>query len=138
MKRVLFPLLLLCLLPLQGCIATAVGIAGAGVATAVQSAEEIVEASYPYSYWCVFKATHVALSELAIPLDKVDTVKNGDIFFAKTEKYPLRVELQEVTESVVRVTVYAGKNMFQQDQATAQALVDTIQAVIDRNVTVLQ
>lgn len=135
-----FPVIFLfCLLPLlNGCLVTAVGLAGAGVATAVQSSEEIVEASYPHPYWCVFKATHVALKEMSIPLERIDQTEGGDTFFASTAEYPIRVELHQVTDQVVRVTVYAGENIFQQDQATAEALIDTIQQVIDRSITAYQ
>ncbi|UZP66711.1 DUF3568 domain-containing protein [Desulfovibrio mangrovi] len=127
-------LLILCLLPLQsGCVVTAVGLAAAGVATAKQSMEDVVERSYPQPYWCVYKATHAAMQELAIHIEKVEQDEKGDTIQGKTAEYPVSIEVSHVTDSVTKVRIDAGKNIFQQDQATATAVADAIHDIIDRN-----
>lgn len=132
--RQLVTLLLLSIIPLQsGCIATAVGLAAAGVATAKQTIEDVTERSYPQPYWCVYRATHAALQEMSFSVDTIDKVKEGDIFHAKTTEYPVTIELHHITDNVTKVRVNAGKNIFQQDQATAKALADTIHDIIERN-----
>ena len=133
MKRMLF-LLLLGLMPLQsGCVVAAVGIAAAGVTTAKSTMEDVVERSYVQPYWCVYRATHAALHEMSIGVDNVEGVKEGDVFHAKTTEYPVTVELHRITDTVTRVREEAGKNVFQQDQATAMAVADAIHQVIARN-----
>ncbi len=116
-----------------GCLVTAVGLAAAGVATAKETIEDVTERSYPQPYWCVYRAAHAALYEMEFGVDGIEQGKEGDIFHAKTAEYPVTVELHRVTENVTRVRVEAGKNMFQQDQATAKALADAIHDIIERN-----
>lgn len=119
----------------SGCVATAVGIAAAGVAATKNSMEEIVESSYTQPYWCVYRATRAALIEMNITIDGITPTENGDVFSAKTEDYPVSVELKRVTDKLTKVVVEAGNNVFQQDQAVATAVVNTIQEIIDRNMT---
>ncbi len=132
--RICLTILTLCLLLLQtGCVVTAVGLAAAGVATAKQTMEDVVERSYPQPYWCVYRATHAALREMAINVDNIAPEEKGDIFTAKTTDYPVIIELTRITDNVTKVRVDAGKNIFQQDQATATAVADAIHDIIERN-----
>lgn len=132
--RICLTILALCLLLLQtGCVVTAVGLAAAGVATAKQTMEDVVERSYPQPYWCVYRATHAALREMSINVDNIAPEEKGDLFTAKTTDYPVTIELIRITDNVTKVRVDAGKNIFQQDQATATAVADAIHDIIERN-----
>lgn len=127
-------LLVLGAVPLQsGCVVTAVGLAAAGVATAKETMEDITERSYPQPYWCVYRAAHAALYEMSFDLEGIEQVEEGDVFHANTKEYPVTVELHRITDSVTRVRVEAGKNVFQQDQATANAVAEAIHDIILRN-----
>lgn len=119
----------------SGCVIAALGVAAAGVSTTVSAMDDEVSHSYPYPYWCVYRATHVALNEMSIPIDSIERTTEGDKFFATTKKYPVIVTLQEVTPSLVNVSVSAGNNVFQLDAATGNAIVEGVEEVIRRSLT---
>jgi len=136
MKQFFLCIMLCALASLQsGCVVAALNIAAAGVSTTVSAMDEEVSQSYPYPYWCVYRATHAALNEMAIPVSSIERTDEGDKFFATTRKYPVIIELREVTPSLVNVSVSAGNNVFQLDAATGQAIVNGVQDVIRRSLT---
>lgn len=122
-------LLLLC----TGCATPFVlgaGVAGFGVAK--DSYDKIVEHSYDYPYWAVYKAAHVSLDELAITKLRVEQNDDGDILYGQTKDYAVEIEVYRVTTLLTRVTCRAGNTIFTQDTATAAAIARHINSVLER------
>ena len=128
-KALAVSLLLIC----SGCappVILGAGVAGVGVAK--DSYDRIVEHSYAYPYWAVYKASHVSFDELAIDRIRIESTGDGDILYGQTKDYAVEIELYRVTSSLTRVTCRAGNTIFTQDTATAAAIAQHINSVLER------
>lgn len=127
-------LLLIC----SGCASPMIlgaGVAGVGVAK--DSYDRIVEYSYAYPYWAVYKASYVSFDELAIERLRIENTVDGDVLYGQTKDYAVEIELYRITASLTRVTCRAGNTIFTQDTATAAAIAQHINEVLERVFTSL-
>ena len=127
---------LLCLLTLilssTACVPAVIGAGVAGIGITKSSYDRIVERSYTYPYWAIYKAAHASFDELAIEKIRVKTSDDGDSIIGRTPDYTVVIKLHKVTTKVTRVTCLAGNTVFTQDVATAAAIADHVNEILIR------
>ena len=77
------------------------------------------------------KALLIALRKMEIFVDEAVEIENGEEIVAKAEELEIKIQLQEITPKVTRITVVAGKNIIHRDKATAQEIVYQTNKVAD-------
>ena len=101
--------LALSLLALTGCVEM-LGVLGSGASMA---SDYILKSSasktISHGFNRTKKALLIALRKMEIFVDEAVEIENGEEIVAKAEELEIKIQLQEITPKVTRITVVAGK-----------------------------
>ena len=123
--------LALLLLSFTGCVQV-VGVLGSGASMASDYIlKSAASKTISHGFNRTKKALLIALRKMEIFVDEAVEIENGEEIVAKAEELEIKIQLQEITPKVTRITVVAGKNIIHRDKATAQEIVYQTNKVAD-------
>ena len=117
-----------CLLLLSGCANVLVAGASGGVAYTFTN---VAYKTLIFPIDRVEFATHLALIKMRIKYVESEETENGVRILADTSELTIHITLEKITSKSTKIRVDAAKNVVVKDQATAAAIIEETEAMLE-------
>jgi len=123
-NRLRLVLAALAVLPMGGCAAVGLTALGVGAAVGIShTLNGIVYRTFTEPLPKVKRATLTALSQMEIPVEKVEKTEQGERIMAKATNRSIQVDFESLTPKTTRMRVTADSHGLVKDSATATEII---------------